>query len=530
MKIKLALFSVMLFFTSTFANPNAQGEMWIRVSNYQDILRGGVTITVYNSSWQFVDDCVTSSTPVENQGNAFMYMAGEPISNPNASYVIGPLNYNSTYYFVIDNKYAQIHIGAHTGTPDEHLRFQNNTFSLNSTHHIFNLVSQANWNPKTVTVKNSFSAGNVKIDGTLHQNIGSGGITKSFGEPTFPHTLEAINNQSYDNYLRKYQNWSKNDSYYGTNKIALITAVSATYTANFLKEYNLTFKNSFVGAGNGGEIKVEGSPVGSPTGVYPITENDPQGISFEAVNQTINGIAYTFAHWENGSTVKSRTEYPNNHKNYIASFNGKPVGVGNSVTFNSGAPAGTPIKLYWNDNVNPTVKYKIYRKHGKFGSTELIATVNSGVETYTDYSLAHTNNTSSYNLTKYDVRAYYPTENSYATPYFKAVYAELFFKQNGKKGDSTNTAITMVKENSITNFPNPFNPTTIVYYKLKEQGDVVIKVYDMLGKEIAELVNEKKSMGEYVASFNGSNLSSGVYIMTMQTNNFLTSKKILLTK
>ena len=527
MKIKLVLFIVMVVFTTTFANPNAQGEMWIRVSNYQDILRGGVTITVYNSNWQFVDNCVTSSTPVENQGNAFMYMAGEPISNPGASYVIGPLNYNSTYYFVIDNKYAQINIGSHNGTPDEHLLFQYNIFSLNPTHNTFSLGTQASWNAKTIVAKNSFNAGNVKIDGTLYQNIGSSGVSKSFGTPTFPHNLEAINNQSSSGYVRVFDEWQKNEVTVSSTLSHPIQAESATYKAKFLKEFNLTFKNSFVSVGNGGIIKVNNSTTSSPTGAEHVVETND--ISFEAVNQTINGISYTFDEWDNGSTSKSRTVTPTDHHNYIASFNGKPLGVGYSVTFNSGAP-GTPIKLYWNDNVNSTVKYKIYRKHGKFGSTNLIATVNSGVETYTDYGLGHTNNTSSYNLTRYDVRAYYPAENSYANSNFRVLYAELFFKQDGKKDDSTNTAITVINENSITNFPNPFNPTTVVYYKLKEHGNVVIKVYDMLGKEVAVLVNDTKPMGEYVTKFNGSNLASGVYIMTMQINSFSTSKKLLLTK
>jgi len=523
------LLAIILSFTTIFANPDAQGEMWIRVSNYSDVLRGGVTITVYNSNWEYVDNCITSSATVEQDGNAFVYMAGEPISNPNAKYVIGPLDYSTTYYFVIDNKYAQINVGSHTGTPDEHLYFQNNTFSLNPTHNIFTLVSQADWNPKTVTVKNSFHAGNVKIDGNLYTSIGSSGITKQFGEPTFPHILEAINNQSYGGYVRKYQNWNKDGYYFASNKTTPITAVSAIYTANFLKQFNLTFKNSFVGGGDGGEIKVEGATVNSPTNIEHVIETN--SISFEAINQTLNGIEYTFSQWDDNSTSKSRTVTPTDHHNFVASFAGKPVGVGNSVTFNSGAPSGTPVKLYWTDNVNSTVKYKIYRKHGKSGSTSLIATVNSGVETYTDYDMAHTNNTSSNNLTWYDVRAYYPTEDSYANANFRALYADDQFlpKRESENLDTTYTKI-IIKENSIINFPNPFNPTTIIYYKIKEEGNVVIKVYDMLGKEVAVLVNETKPMGEYVTKFNGNNLSSGIYIMRMQINNFSTSKKILLTK
>ena len=529
MKIKLALLILLLTLANIHANPYAQGEMWIRVSDYNDNIRGGVTITVYNSGWQIVDIATTAYYTVEQSGNAFMYMTGEPISNPSAFYVIGPLNYNATYYFVIDNKYAKIAIGSQTGTPDEHLRFRGSTFYLDSVHEIMTLVSQASWNEKTIIAKNSFNAGKLKIDNELFTNIGSSGVTKKFGQPTFPHSLTAYDNQTSGDYVRKYQNWTGSNGLNTSNIITPIQAETATYTANFLKQFNITFKNSFVNVGNGGNIKVEGSTESSPTGIYNITQYDQQGISFEAVNQTINGISYTFSHWDDGSTSKSRTLTPPDHHDYIATFTGKPVGVGNSVTFNSGA-VGTPIKLYWNDNPNSNVNYKIYRKHGKFGTISQIATVNSGLETYTDYEMSHTNNTSTDNLTWYDVRAYYTTEGTSADANFKTIYAEYLPKQNNSNEDTTFISTEEVTENSITCFPNPFNPTTTVYYRVKEKGQVVIKVYDMLGKEVQILENNTKPMGEYVAKFDGSRLSSGIYILKMQINNYSQSHKILLTK
>jgi hypothetical protein len=529
MKMKLVLFIATFLLTNVFANPMAQGEMWLRVSDYNDVLRAGVTITVYDSDWQYVDSGISADHTVEQEGNAYFWMAGEPVSTSNEPYVIGPLNYESSYYIVIDSKYAKLIVGAHIGTPDEHLRFKSNYFSLDPTHNIFSLAYQAVWYTKTIVVKNSFNDGNVKIDDELYQNIGSSGITKIFGSPTFPHNLEAIDNQSSGGYVQKYQNWSGTNTYYTENIAASITAENATYTANFKNQFDLTFQNNFVGVGNGGTIKVNGVPVNSPTGVYHTVEDDLQGISFEATDQTINGIQYTFDEWNDSSPIKSRTIYPDNHEDYVASFVGKPVGVGGSLTFNSGARDGRPVILYWDDNVNSAVQYKIYRKHGKFGATSLISTKNSGVETYTDYDMSHTSNTSTDNLTWYDVRAYYPTEGTSADEDFSTLYAELLPKQSNDKTDSTN-AITEIKENNIKNFPNPFNPTTTVYYKLKERGNVTIKVYDALGKEVAVLVNESKTMGDYVAKFDGSRLSSGVYIIRMQINNSSISKKILLTK
>lgn len=80
------------------------------------------------------------------------------------------------------------------------------------------------------------------------------------------------------------------------------------------------------------------------------------------------------------------------------------------------------------------------------------------------------------------------------------------------------------------NYPNPFNPTTIINYSLKDAGRVSIKVYDILGSEVATLVNETKPAGTYEVEFNASQLPSGVYIYRMQTGSYMASKKMLLVK
>ncbi|GEM_PF-855541 len=82
----------------------------------------------------------------------------------------------------------------------------------------------------------------------------------------------------------------------------------------------------------------------------------------------------------------------------------------------------------------------------------------------------------------------------------------------------------------MNNYPNPFNPTTVIKYQLKEPAHVILRVYDVLGKEVAELVNERKSAGYYSVNFDGSKLPSGLYIYRLQANNYVESKKMLLTK
>jgi len=112
-------------------------------------------------------------------------------------------------------------------------------------------------------------------------------------------------------------------------------------------------------------------------------------------------------------------------------------------------------------------------------------------------------------------------------------------EQNIKNGNESASAemeaeeLTLVEENEseivLGNYPNPFNPTTNISYSLAEDGFVSLKVYNVLGKEVAALVNKVKPAGNYSVSFNASNLPSGVYIYTLQTNGkSLTQKMILL--
>lgn len=80
------------------------------------------------------------------------------------------------------------------------------------------------------------------------------------------------------------------------------------------------------------------------------------------------------------------------------------------------------------------------------------------------------------------------------------------------------------------NFPNPFNPVTSISYRVNSAGMVSIKVYNILGKEVASLVNEYKPAGSYTADFDGSNLASGVYLYRMQAGKYSTVRKMTLVK
>lgn len=81
------------------------------------------------------------------------------------------------------------------------------------------------------------------------------------------------------------------------------------------------------------------------------------------------------------------------------------------------------------------------------------------------------------------------------------------------------------------NYPNPFNPSTTIVYTIPVEAKVTLKVYDVLGKEVAELINDYHPAGTYQVPFDGQNLPSGVYFYTLKTSdNSLMTKKMVLTK
>ncbi len=80
------------------------------------------------------------------------------------------------------------------------------------------------------------------------------------------------------------------------------------------------------------------------------------------------------------------------------------------------------------------------------------------------------------------------------------------------------------------NYPNPFNPSTIISFSLPKKSDVYITIYDITGKEIQQLFEGVEEAGKYEVSFDGSNLSSGVYFYKLRAGDFTSTKKMILVK
>ncbi len=102
-------------------------------------------------------------------------------------------------------------------------------------------------------------------------------------------------------------------------------------------------------------------------------------------------------------------------------------------------------------------------------------------------------------------------------------------KDTGPVEVNNETPMQELKSFSLNqNYPNPFNPSTEIYYELPKNSYVTLKVYDLLGKEVARLVDDLQQKGNHSVRFNAKNFSSGVYFYTLRAENFVQTRKMVL--
>ncbi|MEW5844320.1 MAG: T9SS type A sorting domain-containing protein, partial [Bacteroidota bacterium] len=279
------------------------------------------------------------------------------------------------------------------------------------------------------------------------------------------------------------------------------------------------------------------------TAQVPKVEQNTMTIQTDNNQPVTNGIASVFNNWSDGNTSSIRTiTVGTDLISYTAIYKGKPLTSGRYLHFNDGA-YGSPVTLSWNAHPSTNVTgCKIYRKvrvNGVMGNEYLIASVSASSTSYVDNDYTVSNNTTTQLF--YDVRYVYngtlPDNTPYTTesdPNYVNIYGQTAASYNDSQKQTASVEQELPSDYSIGNYPNPFNPTTTINYQLPENGFVTIKVYDVLGKEVATLVNENKSAGYYNVNFDassaGGGLTSGVYIYTINANGFAQSKKMLLMK
>lgn len=178
-------------------------------------------------------------------------------------------------------------------------------------------------------------------------------------------------------------------------------------------------------------------------------------------------------------------------------------------------------RLIWGPIPNFSASgYKIYWRYGGSGNFSLLATVGPNTFEHTHEGLSLGNG----NIAEYKVQAYNNSANSDFTNTVSIGVSGLHKNSNESENNS-------IKSFSLTqNYPNPFNPSTNIRFTIPEKTLVTIKVFDILGNEIAELLNAEKDAGTYTIKFNADNLSSGLYLYQMKAAGYSFIGKMTLLK
>jgi len=179
----------------------------------------------------------------------------------------------------------------------------------------------------------------------------------------------------------------------------------------------------------------------------------------------------------------------------------------------AGAAHGASVDLEWTTSTETNnYGFEIERKTVSVSNWEKIGFINGH---------GTTNAPQSYTFTDKSVSA-------------KPVYRLKQIDRDGKFEYSKEVEVTVVAVPNVfslsQNYPNPFNPATVINYSIGSPGHVALKVYDMLGKEVAELVNGQKEPGNYTAMFEASHLPSGVYFYRLDAGVYSNMKRFTLVK
>ncbi len=263
--------------------------------------------------------------------------------------------------------------------------------------------------------------------------------------------------------------------------------------------YNLGFVGGFIAYAPGtpgGYMITSGNYPGFPTTPGSAYTLD-NGITWNLCDNTVTRGISDFA--------SATTGWCGSDNDSVYKYVGSPLPV-ELASFNS-TISGNSIQLTWQTATETNNQgFEIYRNGSKIAFVE-----GKGTTTETqDYSFVDKNLQSgiyNYRLNQLDFDG------------TQEVVGEL------------TVYLTLPEQFSLEqNYPNPFNPSTTIKYSIPTSEFVSLKVYDVLGNEVATLVNEQKPAGSYEIDFNATDLSSGIYLYTLQAGSYTQTKKLILMK
>lgn len=348
--------------------------------------------------------------------------------------------------------------------------------------------------------------------------------------------------------IYKFTNWTggvlnniysdvKKDKSFSKDMVSDQTSV--TITANYDIGYEITLHNSMTGIEETGTMAVDDGQSTQTVNLplaEPIIAEEKDNLTLTAMAPTvINGIRYTFDHWSYyNSSSREITFTPGGPMTLTAYYKGTPTEV-SGLRCTSGT--GQHIALAWNAHPNPNCTYQVWR-HSKNSNTNFTATekiadnLSHYTTTFVDGLYKKTSGYTNY-LLVYDVRSYYPVEQTTAPADFRlSIFGNIDFWNVASDSASNAKAFEeqAEKKEGVTVYPNPFNPETQIRLNLRNGNDIAIDLYDVCGAKIERFANGYLPGGEYTFRWNGSSFASGIYFLRIKTGNQVAIKRLILMK
>ena len=169
----------------------------------------------------------------------------------------------------------------------------------------------------------------------------------------------------------------------------------------------------------------------------------------------------------------------------------------------------TKIRLTWDPDTSRNIEwYKIYRSTSEYETTAtLLDSVRSNITTYTDTT----------------------APNGYYV-YYWASAVDSSGVESRLSHSAFASSFPFLRIKLFPNYPNPFNPSTLIDYTIPKDTHVTLKTYDVLGREVETLVNENEQVGRYRVNFDGARLASGAYFYRLVAGSHVITKKMILLK
>ncbi len=310
---------------------------------------------------------------------------------------------------------------------------------------------------------------------------------------------------------------------------------TATKTITFYVRHTITVRNNFTISAS--TIKIDNLIKTSGTKVL---KSPGDNLTLGAIEQTYDGKFYI---WQTEGSEKSKWEitkynsstsnmsFNKNHTYFVQTNDNMSVIVANLKVHQVPNTPSISMSGNWGDNPTLTfygggnnVDHYVLKKEYDFGSgygnpSYVNITGNSYTDPNVEIRKFGGDLTARYSVKAVDVWNYESNYSSTVSTNGQSLW---------KNGSTQEEIINEYALNS--NYPNPFNPTTQISYQIPEDGQVNLTIYNSLGEEISNLVNNYQASGKYNVQFDASNLPSGVYIYRLSSGNFTATKKMLLTK